>query len=537
MSDVANKDTIVKILQYHVLSGESKAADIPTASNTSQPTLLTGENLFLTKNDAGVFVNGVQVTQADVDADNGVIHVIGTALRIPKMNVVASVTEDSDLDILETAIGYVDAADAGIGTLLSGAGPFTVFAPTNQAFLDAFDGANGTAPNGTIETAELDILGADSVAKILRNHVVSTRAFASDLSDGQTLTSAFGEDLDVSIDGATVTIDTDGIGDGATVTMANLFSRNGVVHKIDKVLLPTPSPSTTIVGIAQGNADLSLLVTAVITAGLAETLSEVTENGYTVFAPTNDAFTNAGFDETFLSDAANADAIRNILLYHTISSEIKAADVPAGPNEAVATVQGEDVYVTNNNAGVFINGVQVVTADVDASNGVVHVIGSVLNVPKETVVTEVSEDNDLSALLLAIQFVDTASTANSPGLATALSGNGPFTVFAPTNAAFLSLDQNADNTIDIEDLRILGGATVVAVLRNHVVSGRIFSSDLTDNQMVSTLETTTSEMLTIGVDMGAVTVSSDGTMDANVIMANITTQNGVLHKIDKVLMP
>ncbi len=308
----------------------------------------------------------------------------------------------------------------------------------------------------------------------------------------------------------------------------------------DDITTP-PADTTSVTAKVIADADFSMLEQAVITADLATTLSANTTDGYTVFAPNNAAFTKAGLDMAYLSNATNKNAIANILKYHVLGAEVKAAAVPAGPNAAQVTLQGDSVFLTRNTNGVFINGVKVTAADVDASNGVIHKIESLLMPPKASIVAEVSGDTDLSILLTAIQYADTEESA---GLATLLSGSTEYTVFAPTNAALIAALDGANGStkneaIETAELASFGASNLVNLLKNHVVAGQAFSSDLSDNQKLNTLQT--GEQLTIDTDTDdddiEVEVKSSGITDeADVIKANIVTKNGVVHKIDKVLL-
>jgi uncharacterized surface protein with fasciclin (FAS1) repeats len=159
------------------------------------------------------------------------------------------------------------------------------------------------------------------------------------------------------------------------------------------------------------------------------------------------------------------------LLYLTLSGLVKAANVPAGPDAAVPTAGGDSVYVTNNSKGVYINGIKVVTPDVASSNGVIHVIGRVLLPPSGNIVQVAQSGTSLSYL---VGVVLRASQGNS-NVAQVLSGNGPYTVFAPVDDAF-----RAAGFSTINDINSTEPNTLASILTYHVIGGRIFSSDLTN---------------------------------------------------------
>lgn len=293
----------------------------------------------------------------------------------------------------------------------------------------------------------------------------------------------------------------------------------------DPVITPDPTTNT-ITDVVVAGANFSTLESAVIKADLQNTLSGT--GPFTVFAPDNAAFTASGI--TTLDNLTGAQ-LENILLYHTISSEIKAADVPAGPNAKVITASGDSVFVTSNTNGVFINGIQVTTADVAADNGVIHVINRVLLPPSgNTVETAVA-----SGLDSLVKAVTTATTAmgGDPNLASTLS-TAKLTVFAPTNAAFTQLLADLSLT-DINDIPI---ATLLAVLRYHVVGDRAFSSDLANGSLAMLASGNTTINLTDGTNGGpTITGTGNSGSKSNITATNIVTRNGVVHLIDRVLVP
>ncbi|MEO8819712.1 MAG: fasciclin domain-containing protein, partial [Ginsengibacter sp.] len=273
----------------------------------------------------------------------------------------------------------------------------------------------------------------------------------------------------------------------------------------------------TINGIVSSTPDFSTLNAAVKKAGLSATLSST--GPFTVFAPTNEAFTASGITSAVLG-SLSADQAKSILLYHTIPSKILAAQVPAGPNAAVLSANGDTLYVTNNSNGVFVNGIQVTQADVQASNGVVHVIGKVLMPPSGNIVEMAQVDTSLSYLVAAVV------KANLQG---ALSGAGPLTVFAPTNNAF-----RAAGFPTIASIQAADPATLTSILTYHVIGARVFSSDLTDGEQAPTLN---GQKVIIGLMSGA-TVKGNGNMSpSNIVATNIVATNGVIHVIDQVLLP
>ena len=261
-----------------------------------------------------------------------------------------------ELSTLVTALAAGNLLDT-----LRGPGPFTVFAPTNEAF--------DLLPPGTIEFL-LDPANIGELVDVLTYHAAAGDVRSPDLSNGQLVATLQGDDVRVSILSGRALIN-----DGE-VTAADILATNGVVHIIDRVLLPpAPRPSANIVELAVATPDLSTLVVAVVAGGLVETLSG--PGPFTVFAPTNEAFDllPAGTIE-FLLDPANIGALVNILTYHVVAGEAMAGSLCNG--QSIETIQGQDVSVTIIGSRVFIDGSEVIAADVLASNGVVHLIDQVL---------------------------------------------------------------------------------------------------------------------------------------------------------------
>lgn len=282
--------------------------------------------------------------------------------------------------------------------------------------------------------------------------------------------------------------------------------------------------SNTITDIVVANGDFSTLEAAVVRANLQTTLSG--SGPFTVFAPDNAAFSAAGITTSVLNSLSPAQ-VQSILLYHTLGSRVNAANVPAGPNAKVTTASGDSVFVTRDARGVFVNGVQVTTADISADNGVIHRIGRVLNPPVGNIV-ETAVASGLDSLVKAVTRATTAP-GGDPTLAGTL-GSATLTVFAPTNAAFTQL-LGALSLTDINQIPI---GTLLAVLRYHVVGGRAFSSDLTNGSLPMLAGGSTTVSLTTGATIRG---NGNGGNASNITATNIVCRNGVVHLIDRVLLP
>jgi transforming growth factor-beta-induced protein len=250
---------------------------------------------------------------------------------------------------------------ADIAVALSGAGPFTVFAPTNEAFA----------------AAGADVTDVPTIAAILKYHVVAGKIPSSALQATQSVPTLQGEEIVVTVTDAGVFVNGD-----SQVVIPDVMATNGVVHVVNKVLVPpsmlAPKAASTIVELAVATPALSILVSVLTLPDYAPVLAALSGAGpFTVFAPTNEAFEAAGVN---VSDVA---AVTAVLQYHVVAGAIPSSALK--PTQSVATLQGEEVVVTVTPEGVFVNGdAKVVIADVTASNGVVHVIDAVLMPPSFT---------------------------------------------------------------------------------------------------------------------------------------------------------
>ncbi len=279
--------------------------------------------------------------------------------------------------------------------------------------------------------------------------------------------------------------------------------------------------ATTVASIISANDSLETLEAAVVAAGLLETLEG--EGPFTVFAPTDDAFAALpeGTLEALLEDPSGE--LTNILLYHVVSGKAMSSGLSDG--QVIETLLEKDITVTITEEGVFINGAQVTSADIEAENGVVHVINAVLlpDMRPATVVDIALSSDDFSILVAALTREDL--TTDFVG---ALSGEGPFTVFAPTNAAFASLLEE----LGVSSLDDIDAATLEAVLQMHVVAGKVMSTDLNEGLAAETL---LGQEITFSLEDGA-TVSDPNGRESNITAVDIEAQNGVVHVIDKVIL-
>ncbi|GAB4574436.1 MAG: hypothetical protein Kow0077_21000 [Anaerolineae bacterium] len=480
-----------------------------------------------------------------------------------------------------TLVAAVQAA--GLVDALKGEGPFTVFAPTDDAFAAAFD-ALGIAPEDLLADTE-------TLTDILLYHVVSGKAMAADVVGLESVLALNELPIDI-------TVSDDGVflNDSVQVIITDIEASNGVIHVIDAVLLPPfnvrnegtanlnfragPGLDEAVIGrfpvgerakalgrdeagewvqivydgqvgwvfadlltasgdieslevirpniveIAVADGRFTTLVAAVQAADLVDALSG--EGPFTVFAPTDDAFA-AAFAALGIEPAdllADTETLTDILLYHVVSGKAMAADVVG--LESVTTLQGSDISITVNDDGVFLNdSIQVIITDIEASNGVIHVIDGVLLPPADEMAEEMSMGTIPEVAAAAGSFNTLLAAVEAAGLGDALSGEGPFTVFAPTDDAFAA----AFAALGIEPAALLADTeTLTDILLYHVVSGKAMAADVVGLESVTTLQ---------GSDI-SITVNDDGVFlndSIQVVVTDVEADNGVIHVIDGVLLP
>ena len=480
---------LTEILLHHVVNGTAMSTDlndgdvIPTLSGFNT-------NLTVTVDGMTYMIDMATVTSANIEASNGVVHVVDMVLLPPPsiMDIVANSEAHTTLEAAINAAGLNETLDTG--------GPFTLFAPSDDAF--------AALPDGTVD----DLLAAlPQLTEVLLHHVVAGTAMAEDLNDGDVLTTLNNDNVTVSFDGMTYMIDM------ATVTSANIEASNGVVHVIDIVLIPETN-NETVMSIIENSPIHTTLETAINAAGLAETLSG--EGTYTVFAPSDEVFA-ALPDGSLDLILANTELLTNLLLGHVHEGELYSADLTDGLN--VTMMNEGDLTVSNDGMTIMIDDATIFQEDLPATNGVVHVIDNILpstviNPDTLTVMSIIEASPEHTTLEAAINAAELDQT---------LSGEGPFTVFAPTDDAFDALPAGTVEGL-LADIPAL-----TEILLHHVVGATALSTDLNDGDVLTTLNTTE---LTVSVDGGTYMIDM-----ATVTAANLEADNGVVHVIDMVLIP
>jgi uncharacterized surface protein with fasciclin (FAS1) repeats len=387
---------------------------------------------------------------------------------------------------------------AGLDGTLSGAGPFTVFAPTDDAF-------------NKFEPGALEALLADvpQLTKLLKYHVVAGKVMAADvvkLSFAKTL--ADGLNVSIRVENGKVFVN------DSQVIITDIPCANGVIHVIDAVL----SPQTTTYDLLIKSNKFTTLVAALGAAGLATALSG--SDPVTVFAPTDDAF--AALPEGSLTALlADVPQLQELLTYHVVAGKVMAADV-VKLSFAKTLADGLNVSIRVENGKVFVNDSQVIITDVVGSNGVVvHVIDTVLS--KKTTYDLLIKSNKFNALVAAL---------NAANLGGVLSGPGPVTVFAPTDDAFAALSEGSLTALldDVPQLQEL--------LKYHAVADKVMAADIinaiADGSGSTDITTLAGPSISISIENGDVIINDS----AKVTITDVLGSNDggvVVHVIDTVL--
>ena len=388
----------------------------------------------------------------------------------------------------ETLVSAV--VGAGLAETLSDAsGTFTVFAPTDEAF----GALKGEVPS--------------DLTPILLYHVLGSPVYSDEISSG-IISSLNATDPEIVVEVSDMGVMLNG---SANVVATDIVGTNGVIHVIDQVILPINNQS--ILDAAMGLDDFSSLVAALAKANLASTF--MMEGAYTVFAPTNDAFAafltsiNVAFEDLTAEDLAP------ILKYHVVASKVMSGSLETGyVNTIYAAMEGNPVSLyVKVDGGVMLNGsVSVTAADVETSNGVIHVIDGVLT---PTSVVDIAINNS--------NFSKLVEAVVKAGLVETLSAEGPFTIFAPTDDAFDKLFAD----LGVSGIEEISAETLIPILQYHVVAGNVLSTDLSNGD-VATLNGN------IKISLSAPVTIND---DTEVSAVDIQGTNGVVHVINKVLLP
>ncbi|OHX64000.1 fasciclin domain-containing protein [Flammeovirga pacifica] len=469
--DDLSAEALDVLLKHHVVAGRVFSTDL---SDGQMVETLAGTMLEVKITNGVVTVGGSQVAAVDVEASNGVIHVLSDVMVTTKALTIAQVAiSNPDFSTLVAALSQAEL----VSTFTDANGEFTVFAPTNSAFEAA-------------GITDLSAVAKDDLTRILQHHVYGGVALSTSLSDGQMIPTLANTKLPVSLtDGVTI--------GGGTVTAADIETVNGVIHVVDAVLLPQ-----TIVDVAGRAGAFTALLGALSATELTDLFNFDGDKEYTVFAPNDDAF--AAIEAVL--PTLTTEEIARILAHHVVEGKVMASDVTEG---AMLTSLAGTKLTASLMGGVTINGVDVVATDVEASNGVIHVIDEVL---LPNTIIDVAKSAGFTQLLGALDATELTAMFN-------MDGDTEYTVFAPTNDAFAAIADVVE-TLSVEE--------IARILAHHVVPTKALAGDLSNGQMVKSLAGT---YLTFDLSNGA---KVNG---VSITATDVMASNGVIHVVDEVLLP
>ncbi len=509
-----NKDQLVAILTYHVVAGNVKAADV--VKLTSAKTV-NGAEVKITVSGSSVKVNDSNVVQTDIAATNGTIHVIDAVLLPPAAPSPVLPPTGAALagekDIVDTAIGagsfktLVAAVQAaGLVETLKGKGPFTVFAPNDDAF--------AKLPAGTVESL-LKPENKQQLVDILTYHVVAGKVLAADVVKLTEATTVNGAKARIIVKDGKVKVD------NANVVATDVLASNGVIHVIDAVIMPTAvmekpaavAKLANIVDTAVAAGSFKTLAAALQAAGLVNTLKG---GRWTVFAPTDEAFAKlpAGTLDNLLKPE-NKRQLRDILLYHVARGGLDAAAVTK--HSGIGMANGVRTQIKLSDGKVTINNAIITATDIKATNGFIHVIDTVI-LPPGNIAAVAEGAGSFKTLLAAVK---------AAGLERELTGRGPLTVFAPTDEAFAKLPAGTVETL----LKPENKAKLRSILLYHIARGNLDSATVVKQSGIRSLQGRTLAVK-VADGSGKVTIG-----DADIAAVDVLARNGVIHVIDTVLIP
>jgi transforming growth factor-beta-induced protein len=392
---------------------------------------------------------------------------------------------------------------------------FTVFAPTDDAF--------ALLGQDVIDALLAD---TDTLSDILTYHVISGEVDSSAAisSAGSLVEMVNGDSIGLSLDGDNLLVNT------ATVILVDVAADNGVIHVIDAVLTPPAdkgSPTMNIVDTAVAAGDFGTLVTALQAAGLDATLADETQS-FTVFAPTDAAF--AMIDPATLNLLlADTDALSSVLLQHVVSGEVNSVTAYTLNGSSATTASGAAIPVVINTEldTLTFGGATVQTTDIYTTNGIIHVIDTVvvadveLPTPPASIVDVAVSNGSFTTLVAALQATGLDTVLDDP--------ESTFTVFAPTDAAFALLGQDTINAL------LADTDTLTDILLYHVISG----AEILQDAAITVAQSGSNKVDMANERQSALTLA-DSTLYINksaVSLADVMADNGVIHVVNQVILP
>lgn len=427
----------------------------------------------------------------------------------PPQSVFDVAESNADLETLTTAL-KATGLDETLDNLSSS---FTVFAPTDAAFAVLGE-----------ETLSALLQNPDTLSPILLYHVLGSEvgSSAAIAAAGTTVGTANGAEVGLSLSGSNLLVNL------ATVTVRDLQADNGIIHIIDAVLTPPAAannPQSNIVETAVADGNFTTLVAAVTEAGLDTLLADESQT-FTVFAPTDAAFAMIG-EANLAAILADKEALTALLQQHVVPGQVTSIDAYAANGTELTTAGGAKVAVNIMDKMLSVGGAKVITADIYTNNGVIHVIDTVivgdLELPKPP-------QSIVDVAVGAGSFTSLVAALERTGLdATLANLEGQFTVFAPTDAAFAELGQSTIDALfaapeELSKILLYHVITDAEILADAAIGVANAADSLVDmaNGGKAALSFTDEKLF---INLGQVT------------SPNVMAANGVIHVIDKVILP
>ncbi len=364
-------EALSNILLYHVVSGEKLGSEQVVPLVGQEVTMANGEQVLISQAEDKIYLNLSAIQITDIAASNGIIHVIDTVLEPQQI-----MTTEANLNIVETALAderfttlvtALTAADL-VTTLADDSAKFTVFAPTNDAFAALGQGTINALINDT-----------DKLGNVLLQHVIQGEVnFMQALKlNGQAATMINSSQQGIAIMNGMLTLG------GANIIIKDIKTTNGIIHVIDTVIATADDlPPLSLIDVANNNAQFSTLLAAVEAAGLTSALSDLSQE-FTLFAPTNEAF-DALANELNV-ETAELLALPNladILLFHVVGERLGSEQVMAMQGSKLNSLNNLELMLSETGEPLMIESANITAADINAANGLIHVIDKVLLPPQ-----------------------------------------------------------------------------------------------------------------------------------------------------------
>jgi transforming growth factor-beta-induced protein len=438
--------------------------------------------------------------------------------------------------------------DDDLVRLLSGNGAFTVFAPTNDAF-DALARELTRLPSAT--AADLLVPGNQALVRaILEYHVLDTAVPKSAVPLGAPIDPVLAGTGTFRIDAAgPALVITDARARTARIVATDVAAANGLIHVIDRVILPPGPDDRTVVEVAQGNQNLSSLVAALqFASNDGDLLTLLGGQGpFTVLAPTDAAFDALARELTgdpqataaALLTPANRPLLRAVLTYHVIAAKVLAGDLKPGRAIEPALGQGSFFKAEIGATGPeIVDGrgrrAAIVRTDIVGANGVVHLLDRVILPAQQSIAQIAAAAPQFSTLVSALAFASIDGD-----LLRILDGPGPFTVFAPTNAAFDALARELTHDPKATAAALLVPANreqVRAVLLYHVLDARVLAAEVPLGRPIDPVLPGPASFV-ITPQGGGLGITDARHRRASITATDVFATNGVIHVIDRVILP